>query len=88
MPIQSGNSGGPLFDNFGNVVEVVVAQLDKDQYTSENVNYPVKSSFLKNLIDIVPVNIPKPKKKNKVSSLSQVEKIKLYSDYVVMVQIF
>jgi hypothetical protein len=77
-----------LFDNFGNVVGVVVAQLNKDKYTSENVNYAVKSSFLKNLIDIVPVNIPKPKKKNKVSSLSQVEKIKLYSDYVVMVQIF
>lgn len=88
LPVQSGNSGGPLFDNFGNVVGVVVAQLDKDQYSSENVNYAVKSSFLKNLIDIVPVNIPKPKKKNKVSSLSQVEKIKLYSDYVVMVQIF
>lgn len=88
LPIQSGNSGGPLFDNFGNVVGVVVAQLDKDQYTSENVNYAVKSSFLKNLIDIVPVNISKPNKKNKVSSLSQVEKIKLYSDYVVMVQIF
>jgi S1-C subfamily serine protease/antitoxin component YwqK of YwqJK toxin-antitoxin module len=86
-PIQHGNSGGPLFDNFGNVVGIIESRLNKEKFSSENVNYAVKSSLLKNIVDLVPVTNQKGKKK-KTSSLSQIEKIKVFSDYVVMIQTF
>tara|TARA_X000000950_G_C13502057_1_gene492198 strand:- start:236 stop:622 length:387 start_codon:yes stop_codon:yes gene_type:complete len=47
--VQSGNSGGPLIDASGNVVGVVVSQLNKyailqqREIIPENVNFAVKS---------------------------------------------
>ena len=47
--VQSGNSGGPLIDGSGNVVGVVVSQLNKyallqqQEIIPENVNFAVKS---------------------------------------------
>lgn len=87
VPIQSGNSGGPLFDTNGNIVGVVVSQLNKELYDSENVNYAVKSNILKNIIEMNSIKSNKFKK-TKSSKLSQVDKIKLFSDYVVMIQTF
>ena len=53
VPIQPGNSGGPLLDKFGNAVGVIVAKL-RNQASSdgdvENVNYAVKSSYLSPLL--------------------------------------
>jgi len=86
-PIQNGNSGGPLFDNSGNVVGIIESRLNKDKYNSENVNYAVKSGLLKNIVDLIPQPNKKVKGK-KTISLSQVEKIKLFSDYVVMIQTY
>ena len=86
-PIQNGNSGGPLFDNSGNVVGIIESRLNKDKYNSENVNYAVKAVLLKNIVDLIPQPTKKVKGK-KTSSLNQVEKIKLFSDYVVMIQTY
>ena len=84
-PIQNGNSGGPLFDNSGNVIGIINSHLDKVKYASENVNYAVKSALIKNIVDLVPTN-QKKAKHIKTKSMTQVEKIHLFSDYVVMVQ--
>lgn len=46
-PIQPGNSGGPLFDNSGNIIGVVNAKHDG----AENVGYAIKASYLKNLLE-------------------------------------
>lgn len=46
-PIQPGNSGGPLFDNKGNLIGVVNAK----HKGAENVGYAIKTSYLKNLIE-------------------------------------
>lgn len=46
-PIQPGNSGGPLFDNNGNVIGIVSAKHKE----AENVGYAIKASYLKNLIE-------------------------------------
>ena len=52
-PVQPGNSGGPLFDEDGNIIGVVSAKHEG----AENVNYAVKISYLKSLIDILPQQI-------------------------------
>ncbi len=87
VPVQPGNSGGPLFDTNGNIVGVVVAQLNKELYGSENVNYAIKSNIVKNIVDMVP-NLTLKKRNTKMNKLTQVEKINLLSDFVVMIQTF
>lgn len=49
VPVQPGNSGGPLFDKFGNVVGIVNAQLDSERMAAlgvvpQNVNFAIKAS--------------------------------------------
>ena len=49
VPVQPGNSGGPMFDMNGNLIGVVCAK----HTNAENVSYAIKSSYLKNLIESV-----------------------------------
>jgi S1-C subfamily serine protease len=86
VPVQHGNSGGPVFDKNGNIIGVVVAKLNK-VYEGENVNYAIKSNIVKNIVDMVP-NPTLKKRNTKMNKLTQEEKINLLSDYVVMIQTF
>jgi S1-C subfamily serine protease len=57
LPIQPGNSGGPLLDQFGNVVGVVVGKLNPLVTLNafgalpENVNYAIKSGLLSSFLE-------------------------------------
>ncbi len=86
VPVQAGNSGGVLFDYDGNLIGITSAGLNRDYFNSENVNYAIKSSYLKNLIDVLPVSIQTPNDKT-IATKSLIEKIKVLSDYVVLIKI-
>lgn len=82
VPVQPGNSGCPLFDYDGNIVGIVNAKV----MAAENVSYAVKSYYLINFINILPEKILVPKD-NLIQNKPLTEKIKILSDYVVMIKI-
>lgn len=85
-PIQPGNSGGPLFDIKGNLIGITSSALNKEYFNSENVNYAIKSTYLKNLIDVLPENIRLPNYPD-IYNKSLTEKIKLLSDFIPIIKV-
>ena len=83
-PIQGGNSGGPLFDDKGNFLGINSSGLRKD--IADNVGYTIKSSYVLNLIDVLPKSIELPSN-TKLKSLPLTEQIKEISKYVVLVKV-
>ena len=79
-PIQPGNSGGPLFDDKGDLIGIVSAK----HLGAENVGYAIKLNYLRNLLDSSMEPIPL-NSKNTISSLSLPNKIKAISSCVLMV---
>lgn len=49
VPVQPGNSGGPLFDNQGNLIGIINAK----HVGAENVSYAIKVNYLISLIDLL-----------------------------------
>ncbi len=82
-PIQPGNSGGPLFDKQGNIIGITNAGVPDAQ----NVGYAIKTSYLKNLIEVAPTTITLPAN-NSISGLSFTEKIKRLTPYVVLIKVY
>jgi S1-C subfamily serine protease/antitoxin component YwqK of YwqJK toxin-antitoxin module len=83
-PIQPGNSGGPLFDFDGNLIGINSAILSPD--IADNVSYSIKSNYLKNLIEVLPNTFQLPTDQN-IINYSLTEKIKILSEYVVLIKI-
>jgi len=83
-PIQSGNSGGPLFDDKGNFIGINSAKLNTK--IADNVGYAIKTSYVLNLLDILPKKIELPSS-NKLATLPLTEQIKEISKYVVLIKV-
>jgi S1-C subfamily serine protease len=83
-PIQPGNSGGPLFDFNGNLLGINSSGLSKK--IVDNVSYTIKTSYLKNLVNVLPKKIVF-KKQNTLDKLSIPEKIKVLSKVVVLIKV-
>jgi S1-C subfamily serine protease len=63
VPLQPGNSGGPLMDEAGNVVGIVVSVLGlraaaETGHLPQNVNYAMKSAYIFPLLE--EFNAPRP----------------------------
>ena len=83
-PIQGGNSGGPLFDENANLIGINSSKFNSEN--TENVNYSIKSSYVMNLIDVLPKSIDLPSS-TKLQSLPLTEQIKEISKYVVLIKV-
>jgi S1-C subfamily serine protease len=65
VPVQPGNSGGPLFDEHGNLVGLIEAKLDAVAMARatgdvpQNVNYALKSAYLMPMLDPYTAELPK-----------------------------
>ncbi|MDE5784310.1 MAG: serine protease [Prevotella sp.] len=79
-PIQPGNSGGPLFDNQGNLIGIVNAK----HRGTENVGYAIKASYLNNLIESVTNSSILPNN-NLVSAMNLTNKVKSLEKFVFMI---
>jgi S1-C subfamily serine protease len=89
VPLQPGNSGGPLFNTEGNVIGLTSARLNGQAIGTniENVNYAIKSSYLLNLYNMLP-NPPKLSSTSTIASKELHEQIKVLKNYVCLIKIF
>lgn len=80
-PIQPGNSGGPLFNENGELVGIICAK----HTGAENAGYAIKTSYLFNLIEsvadtnIIPTN-------NELKGLSLKNQVKILRDYTFLIK--
>jgi TPR repeat protein len=83
VPVQPGNSGGPLLDNKGHVIGIVVSRLNDMQMLLEtgsvpqNVNYALKGSFVLSLLESVSDisgKLEKPVDMNKAEAIERAKK--------------
>jgi S1-C subfamily serine protease len=82
VPLQPGNSGGPLFDDKGELIGVVNSKLSH----GDNVSYAIKLNYIKNLIELLPETIELPKD-HSLTGLTIEEKLKVLSAYVTLIKI-
>lgn len=69
VPIQPGNSGGPLFDENGNVIGIISSKF----ILGDNVSYAIKSNLL---IKLIEKNKIMNNKKNSIANLKLTDKVK------------
>lgn len=90
VPIQSGNSGGPLMDLSGNVIGVVVAKLNdlrvllSSGSVPQNVNYALKSELVREFLS----KVSDVKLKANQAILNTEEVLKATEESVVLVLVY
>lgn len=82
IPVQPGNSGGPVFNEKGQLVGVINASIRN----TDNVSYAVKLNYIRNLIELLPEKVDQPGE-NRIADLPLEEKIKVLTDYVVLIKV-
>lgn len=89
VPLQPGNSGGPLFNKEGNVIGITSARLNGQAVGThiENVNYAIKSSYLLNLYNMLP-NSTKLSTSSTVATKELQDQVKVLKNYVCLIKVF
>lgn len=81
VPVQPGNSGGPLLDSKGNVIGVISSK----HVGAENVSYAVKISNLLNMLQLSGKDI-KINETNTISSLDLPSQVKKVKEFVYIIE--
>lgn len=89
IPVNPGNSGGPLLDNRGNVVGII----NRKQTLVDGVAFAVKSNYLLKSIEAIPQDsldkkLVLNKKKNLLTGLKRDEQFKKLEPYIFMVKVY
>lgn len=82
VPVQPGNSGGPLFDSKGNVIGIINAK----HTGAENASYAIKTSYLMNLIQVMNSSTVLSKTNN-ISNKSLSDQVKFVKEFVYIIEI-
>ena len=83
-PIQPGNSGGPLFDNNGDIIGITCASIDNR--LAQNVNYAVKTSYLGNLTETMHTANVLPQNSRMSNYTSRVDKVAAVRNFVFYIE--
>lgn len=88
IPVNPGNSGGPLLDNKGNIIGIISG---KDSHMDGS-SFAVKSEYLVKAIKNMPADSvnkkPMLNSKNTLASLSRKQQIKKLQNYVYQIKVY
>lgn len=93
-PLQPGNSGGPLFNNKGQLIGLVVSGLNAKYFYEnvgiipQNVNFAIKSTYIQNLISMMPEGDEILKRKNLVKQTKMEVQIEQLKPFVVQIKVY
>jgi S1-C subfamily serine protease len=82
IPVQPGNSGGPIFNKNGELIGIVNAKISN----ADNVSYGIKASNLVSLIETID-GVSTPDNASTLQAKSLEDQIKVLSNYVVLIKI-
>jgi S1-C subfamily serine protease len=88
-PIQNGNSGGPLVDNFGNIVGMVVEKLNAIAVAKitgdipQNINFAIKADAIRLFLSAQEINIRASQMVTKLDTVAVVAKARAYTFLVI-----
>ncbi len=88
IPVNPGNSGGPLIDGSGNIIGLISGKLTETEGTA----FAIKSQNIVSVIDSLAIDSLhvgfKLNKKNNLIGLSRVNQIKILKDYIVNIKVY
>lgn len=85
-PIHHGNSGGPVFDENGNIIGIASSGIQSVQ--TQNVNYAVKASYLKNLVETMHTANVLPANSQMENYVKRQDKVKAVRNFVFYIECY
>lgn len=82
IPVQPGNSGGPVFNDRGELIGLINARISN----ADNVSYAIKLNYIKSLLETLPEDL-KFQSSTDLSTLKLEDQIKNIINFVVLIKL-